>query len=179
MKISRFTPNQIAEIQSLFTSTFSDSEGTAEGESIGQLALALLSTTDSADLQCFIASEEKNIIASIIFSRLSFEESDIQAFLLGPVAVLTAYQKQGIGQKLIQFGLQQLRKQGVELAVTYGDPGYYSKVGFEPVSTQQIPAPMELSMPQGWLAQSLIGENIPSLSGKSNCVSAIAKPEYW
>jgi len=176
MKISRFTPNQIAEIQSLFTSTFSDSEGPAEGESIGQLALEMLNT---ADLQCFIASEEKRIIASIIFSRLSFAESDIQAFLLGPVAVLTAYQKQGIGQALIQFGLQQLRKQGVELAVTYGDPGYYSKVGFEPVSTQQVPAPMALSMPQGWLAQSLTDVKIPNISGKSKCVPAIAKPEYW
>ncbi|WP_028487383.1 GNAT family N-acetyltransferase [Thiomicrorhabdus chilensis] len=179
MKISRFTPSQIAEIQSLFTSTFSDSEGPAEGESIGQLALEMLNTTDSADLQCFIASEEKRIIASIIFSRLSFAESDIQAFLLAPVAVLTAYQKQGIGQTIIQFGLQQLRKQDVELAVTYGDPGYYSKVGFEPVSTQQVPAPMALSMPQGWLAQSLTGAKIPTISGKSKCVPAIAKPEYW
>jgi len=57
-------------------------------------------------------------------------ESEVNAFLLGPVAIHTSYQGKGIGQKLINFGLNTLKENGVELAFTYGDPNFYSKVGF-------------------------------------------------
>lgn len=89
----------------------------------------LLTTTDSKDLRVFVASENGQIIGAIIFSRLMFESS-INAFILSPVAVQTSYQRKGVGQGLINYGLAVLKENGVELAFTYGDPGYYNKVGF-------------------------------------------------
>ena len=84
-----------------------------------------------------------------------------------------------IGQKLINFGLDVLKENGVELAITYGDPDFYSKVGFTGITEQVVPAPQKLEQPEGWLAQSLIGDEIKPISGKSHCVEALNKPELW
>jgi len=114
----------------------------------------------------------------IFFSRLTFE-GGTNAFILAPVAVRTDFQGKGIGQQLIRFGLDALSKDGVELAVTYGDLGFYSKVGFQVVTEAVIPAPLTLQHPEGWLAQPLRGDEIQPIKGKSTCVEALNKPEYW
>jgi predicted N-acetyltransferase YhbS len=67
---------------------------------------------------------------------------------------------------LIQFGLETLSKDGVELAITYGDPNFYSKVGFQSVTEAVVPAPIPLQHPEGWLAQSLNGNEIKSIESK-------------
>ncbi len=79
-----------------------------------------MDSTDSNDLYCFIATEDEQIIGSIFFSRMIFE-SGINAFILSPVATHTDHQRKGVGQKLINFGLDVLKENGVELMITYGD----------------------------------------------------------
>ena len=54
--------------------------------------------------------------------------------MMAPVAVATAHQGKGIGQRLISHGLDALRREGVDIAVTYGDPAFHGRVGFKPVS---------------------------------------------
>ena len=63
----------------------------------------------------------------------------------------TGRQKKGIGQQLICFGIEQLKSKGIELLFTYGDPNYYSKVGFVSVTEEAIKAPLKLNFPHGWL----------------------------
>jgi len=178
MQLSHYHKNNIEQIQQLFTNTFSDSEGQSEGLLIGNLSHDLLTNTDGHDIFCFVASEQKKIIGCIIFSRLRFEH-ELNAFLLGPVAIDTHYQRQGIGQKLINFGLNILRDNNVELAFTYGDPNYYSQVGFIPITKKIVRAPLKLTYPEGWLCQSFISDDIRPISGNSYCVEAINKAEYW
>ncbi len=178
MKLSSYAPSQNDAISQLFERTFSDSEGEAEGKTIGQLANALLTTTDPTELYCFIATDESQIIGSIIFTRLSFDSGE-NAFILSPVAVHTEHQGKGIGQKLISFGLEQLKADGIELAFTYGDPNFYGKVGFAQVSEEIAKAPLKLSYPHGWLAQSLTGKDLEPISGASSCVNALNNQDYW
>lgn len=178
MKLSTYNPNNTEEIKQLFTATFSNSEGKSEGLLIGNLVTDLMTDTDTCDLSVFIATEKEQIIGSIIFSRLKFE-SEINAFLLSPVAVHTSVQGKGIGQKLITFGLNALRTTGVELVVTYGDPSFYSKVGFAAISQSVVKPPLTLSQPEGWLGQSLVDNEIKSIAGNSFCVDAFNKPEIW
>lgn len=64
------------------------------------------------------------------------------------------------------------------LVVTYGDPEFYARVGFEKVSQKQIQAPCALSSPDGWLAQSLISDETPDVPGKTQCVAAYRKQPY-
>ncbi|MFI3274988.1 GNAT family N-acetyltransferase [Vibrio sp.] len=183
MKFRQHDSSEIETITQLFTQTFTDSEGENEGKTVGKLANDLLTTTDPTELLCFVAEDDtrelgSTIVGAIIFTPLSFDY-ETKAYLLSPVAVSTQVQKRGIGQKLINFGLETLKQQGVELAVTYGDPSYYSRVGFKQITVEQIPAPFELSYPHGWIAQSLTGSEIKVTSEQSSCVEALAHAEYW
>ena len=120
-----------------YESVFAESEGLDEGALIGGLVEELIKTTSKQDMHGYVALKEGELVGCIIFSRLIFD-SNIQAFILSPVAVHSRYQGQGIGQALIQYGIEQLRAKGVELLMTYGDPNFYSKVGFLPVSVDTI-----------------------------------------
>ena len=106
-------------------------------------------------------------------------ERDVSAFIMSPVAIHTDHQGKGLGQKLISFGIKHLKENGVELLLTYGNPAYYSKVGFSPINEEIVRAPVELSLPFGWLGQSLVSEDIQPIKGRSRCVSALNDPGYW
>ena len=178
MNYRHHTKNDLLAIVQLFRLTFSESEGGAEGALIGSLAEELFEKTYEQDLFNFVADRNGQIVGSIFFSRLCFE-SDIRAFMLAPVAVHSDQQGKGIGQALIRYGLNALRDEGVRVAITYGDPKFYTKVGFRAVSHETIRAPFELSQPEGWLGQSLMGNSIEMLSGECTCVEAFRNPAYW
>lgn len=177
MDYSLFDPRQAQEAVTLFTNVFSESEGKNEGSLVGNLVSELIAT-NSNDRVGFVVTDQDKIVACIFFSRLIFQ-NNVKAFILSPVAVSTSHQGKGIGQYLIRFGIQHLKEQDVELVFTYGDPNFYQKVGFEPVSEEYIKAPVELTHPEGWLGQSLTDDNIKPIPGPSKCIDALNKPEYW
>ena len=178
MKFSSYNSNQSQEIINLFTSVFSNSENQKEGLLIGKLVSELISTTDEDNLLGFVATDEDTIIGCIFFSRLTFE-NNANAYILSPVSVHTEHQGQGVGQQLIHFGINYLRNINVDLVFTYGDPKYYSKIGFSHISEETVKAPLTLSYPKGWLAQSLNGGIVEPISGNSHCVAALNKQIYW
>ena len=178
MKLLAYKSINIEEIKQLFTDVFSDAEGESEGEVIGSLAFDIMTGTDAHDLYGFIVIENEKIIGSIFFTRLTFENG-VTTFLLSPVAIHTSYQGKGIGQKLINFGINHLKENGVSIVFTYGDPNFYSKVGFNLITEKIAKAPFKLSQPEGWLAQSLVSDEVKPLSGNSYCVEAFNKPEIW
>lgn len=63
--------------------------------------------------------------------------------------------------------------------VTYGDIGFYAKVGFTAVSEALLPSPMPLSYPEGWLALSLQRQEVEPIAGPVECVEAFKNPAYW
>jgi putative acetyltransferase len=139
----------------------------------------LLAGTAPEDIFVFTAEEDGAIIGGIVFSQLTYEQDGRTVFVLAPVAVATRRQGQGIGQKLLAYGLRELRRAGVDIAMTYGDPNYYAKVGFTPVSEADAAAPYELNHPEGWLGQSLTESPMTPLKGPSRCVAALNDPVYW
>jgi len=165
-------------VASLFTTVFSSSEGEQEGMLIGSLASALAARTDNQEIICIGAYEDGAMIGAIFFTRLLFDEP-IEAYMLSPVAVSTSHQGKGFGQALIRFGLDELKNRSATLAVTYGDPAFYSKVGFQTLSEEVIQAPLPLSMPEGWLGQPLSEEAIPILKSRPVCVEEFDNPVYW
>ncbi|MGF1689325.1 N-acetyltransferase [Photobacterium japonica] len=180
MHYGLYSPEQTTDICQLFTQTFSDSEGEAEGKVIGELVTALFDTTPEHDRFVFVAMDEQTIVGSILFTRMTFDEApNTTAYLLSPVAVHTAHQGKGIGQALINAGLATLKQHGITLAFTYGDPDFYSKVGFERITEAQYPAPQPLSYPHGWLAQSLTEMPLAAIAGASHCAPALNNPAYW
>lgn len=165
-------------VAQLFTPVFSSSEGDKEGRLIGKLSFELAAHIDNVDRLGFGVYKPDSLIGALFFTRLQFNEP-YEVFMLAPVAVSTQHQRKGIGQALIHYGLGELKKRSVEVAVTYGDPSFYSQLRFQPLPEHSIQAPLTLSMPFGWLGQSLTGEKIPTLHDRPRCVKEFDDPVYW
>lgn len=179
MEITSGHAGRETDIIALYTDSFSASEGAEEGAVIGALVADMMAMTPAKDLHVFTAIDAGGITGAIMFSRLTFAQDDRVAFILSPVAVAPHQQRTGIGQALILFGLEALRQDGVDYAITYGDPAYYSKVGFRQITEDFAPAPLDLSQPQGWLGQSLSEQDQPAFTGPSRCVAALNQQAYW
>ena len=178
MKFKIIDSNNKKEITALFTSTFSSSEGEEEGKIIGNLASKLSTSTNNNEIICVGAYKNEVIVGAIFFTRLSFKEP-ISVYMLAPVAVSTKHQGVGVGQALINYGLKELGNRSVSVVITYGDPAFYSKVGFQNLSEQVIQAPLKLSMPEGWLGQSLTDKPIPAINERPVCVEEFNDPTLW
>ena len=130
MQILEYKKSDIQEIIKLFKTVFSHSESEDEGFAISKLVGNIFKTTREKDMYVFVSKASDAMTGCIIFTRLNFDFPS-ESFMLSPVAVNTKYQGQGIGQKLINYGISQLREKGVDLVFTYGDPNFYSKTGFK------------------------------------------------
>jgi len=179
MKISIAPAGREQELVDLFKSTFAASEGDEEGQLIAGLVQTQLAETPKNDIYVFTAEEEKVLLGACVFTRLTYAEDERIVFLLSPVAVMTEWQGRGIGQALLRHALDALRDAGVDVAMTYGDPNYYQRVGFQPVSEAEAAAPFKLQFPEGWLGQSLTDRPWSAFSGPSSCVPAMNDPVIW
>ena len=178
MEFRHYNSTEASSIRELFTSVFSESEGETEGRMIGDLAKKLLKDTDAEDLFVFVAVEHNEVIGAVCVTRMPAEK-EAEIFVLAPVAVASKYQGMGIGQKLIKYGITELKGRGIKLLVTYGDPNFYSKTGFQKIAEKTIQPPFKLTQPEGWLAQSLDGSPLMTIEGKCSCVSALDDSRYW
>ncbi len=176
--VQRLDSSSQESIARLFGSAFSASDGQREGEDVGRLARELAAAIDDRDIICFGAHDRSALIGSIFFTPLKFQ-SAIRVYMLAPVAVHTHYQGRGVGQALINHGLRDMQNRSAAFVVTYGDPSFYTRVGFQPLSERVIQAPAKLSMPHGWLGLSLTGEPIPVCPDRPSCHTAFDDPVYW
>ena len=179
MEISTDYADLAEAIADLFTLTFTASENSEEGMLIGKLVSRLMAETPVDDLRVFTALDGGEIVGGIFFTRLVYADDPRTVFMMAPVAVATAHQGKGIGQQLIAYGLDALRRDGVDIAVTYGDPAFYGRVGFMPVAEANLPAPQPLQYPHGWIAQSLTAAPLTPVSGPVHCVPAFNDPAFW
>ncbi len=168
-----------AQVIALQADTFTASEGADEGQVIRELTANLLATEPADHVVSCSAADEATLVGNIIFSRLFFENDPRKVFVLGPVAVKTDRQKQGFGRALLRWGLDHMASLGPDIAVTYGDPAYYTNTGFQQVGPEIVPHPHKLEWPYGWMAQSLTKEKLTALKGPSVCIPAFDRPEYW
>lgn len=177
MIFSVFNNEYKQQVIELFADVFSASEGKDEGLIIKQLVSELITTTANSDLIGFVAVENQIVLGAVFFSRFQVELNK-KVFILSPMAIATSQQQQGYGQQLIQFAIEHLKGLEVNWLVTYGDPNFYSKVGFQKISESHVQAPLVLSYPEGWLGLSLDGSELGGVR-KSACVSALNKQKYW
>ena len=92
----------------------------------------------------FVAEKEGHIVGQIVYSRGSIkdehdEEKEVITF--GPVSVLPAFQRQGIGSALITHTVGLARDMGYRAICIYGDPRYYSRFGFRCAEKYDIKTP--------------------------------------
>lgn len=95
----------------------------------GALTLSLVALAPGCD----------EILGHIAFSPVRIAGQDVGWYGLGPVAVLPAAQRRGLGSALIEAGLARLRERGAAGCVLLGDPAYYRRFGFAQQAGLQLP----------------------------------------
>jgi putative acetyltransferase len=83
------------------------------------------------------------VVGHILFSRLQieFEQGGMDAVALAPLAVLPAFQNQGIGSSLVREGLKRCRQAGESIVVVVGHPRFYPRFGFSHARAAGLESP--------------------------------------
>ncbi len=100
------------------------------------LTLSLVACTDDGE-----------IVGHALFSPVFINGEDHLWQGLAPLAVKQEYRGQGIGQRLIEAGLESLYEFGYPVCVVLGDSHYYSRCGFE--SAEHYDLRCRWNVPQG------------------------------
>ena len=76
----------------------------------------------------------------ILFSPVKIEgrAKTIEGMGLAPVAVLPAWQRQGIGTLLVKRGMEMLKSRSCPFVIVLGHPEYYPRFDFERASNYGI-----------------------------------------
>ncbi|MFC1904828.1 GNAT family N-acetyltransferase [Chloroflexota bacterium] len=130
------TPEDAAAVRRLNEDAFG---GTDEADIVDKLRSRQASTLS------LVAADTDKIVGHILFSPVTIESegTGFEAIALAPMAVLTAYQKSGIGSQLVRVGLEECQRLGHEIVVVLGHPEYYPRFGFIPARPEGIDCEFE------------------------------------
>lgn len=104
-----------------------------------------------------VAVDGEEIIGHVAVSPVTLSSGVNDWYVLGPISVWPARQRQGIGSRLMYAALESLQQQGAAGCVVVGDPAYYGRFGFRAHSTLNMPG----IPPEYFMAIALHGE-LPS-----------------
>lgn len=98
---------------------------TLEGDIVDALRVA------GAALVSLVAIDEGEVVGHILFSPVTITGADsMQTVALGPMAALPDRQRRGIGSALVNAGIEECRKRGVQAVFVVGHAEYYPRFGF-------------------------------------------------
>lgn len=128
---------------------------------------------EGAVLLSLIAEVKEQIVGHILFSRMWIDHAGgaVAAVALAPMAVLPAYQRQGIGARLMRTGLDRLRDCGEGTVFVLGHPGYYPRFGFSTEKARGIESPFP---PHAFMAAELKMGALTGICGKVRYPAAFA-----
>ncbi|MCB1859416.1 MAG: N-acetyltransferase [Gammaproteobacteria bacterium] len=151
-----------------------------ENHIVASLAVSLLGEETSPETIALVAEASGKIVGHIAFSPVTARsESNWSGYILAPLGVKPAYQKCGVGKKLIERGITQLREKAVNVIIVYGDPGYYERYGFSADAATRFSPPYKLQYPFGWQALVLKEGKENEIVGELLCVKSLRNPALW
>ncbi|CAF0887615.1 unnamed protein product [Rotaria sp. Silwood1] len=118
----------------------------------------------------FVALVDKKIVGHLLFTPIkinySLSSKSISSLALAPISILSEYQRQGIGSKLIGYGLSELKLQGFSSIIVLGHEHYYPRFGFVPARKYNIRAPFPLDNDDCFMALELKPETFSLNDGE-------------
>lgn len=103
-------------------------------ERVANLADALRSSGAYVDGLSFVAAYGEELVGQVMLTRslLDAPRKLVDVLVLSPIGVVPEWQGKGIGSRLIQHAFAVAGERSEPLVFLEGDPGYYSRFGFEP-----------------------------------------------
>jgi putative acetyltransferase len=113
-----------------------------------------------------VAERDGQVVGHILFSELPIitEAGTVPALALAPMAVLPAFQGQGIGSALIRRGLEICRDEGHRIVIVLGHPDYYPRFGFSAKLAESLSSPFGGG--QAWMALDLMPGALAGMVGR-------------
>jgi putative acetyltransferase len=99
-----------------------------------------------------VAEREGTIVGHVAFSPVAISDGTPGWYGLGPLSVLPAYQRQGIGTALIHEGFSRLQKLHATGCCLVGHPEYYRRFGFttpDALAVEGVPSEVFFVLPFG------------------------------
>ncbi len=179
MEIKKSTESDKTEIRNVHIKAF----GEEKGPEIADLVEGLMNDNTAIPICSLVAVEENRIVGHILFTKAKITETteSVAVQILAPLAVLPEAQSKGVGGQLIQEGLIQLKKAGIELVFVLGHPDYYPRAGFVPAGAlgYDAPYPIPAEFAGAWMVQELRNGFIGRVTGKIQCSEVLDQPEHW
>ncbi len=116
----------------------------------------------------FVAVLDGQIVGNIMYVHGKVIDGQNRAhavLLFGPLSVLPAYQKQGIGGALLRHSLEEARKLGHRAVIIYGHTSYYPRFGFRPCAEFGI-AHSDGKIMDAHMALELVPGGLSGVSGR-------------
>lgn len=128
MKIRKELPVDIEDIYAINKDAF---ETDAEANLVNALR------ESGCTFISIVAEIDDQVVGHILFTPvklsnevLTGDKNTFKIIGLAPMAVLSQYQNQGIGSKLVEAGLAKCKELGYDAVVVLGHPDYYPRFGF-------------------------------------------------
>jgi putative acetyltransferase len=168
--VSKTQLNDIPKLETLYKEAFVD-------EDLFPLVVELLGDTQNS-LHLSAKTSNGELVGHIAFTKCYTSPEQINLSLLGPMAVLPSYQRQGVGKKLIQKGLSTLKQAGIIKVLVLGDPNYYSRSGFATECSVEPAYKIPDEWKTAWQSISLQSLGLPP-SGKLNVTTPWQRRQLW
>jgi len=159
----------LTAIESLYPEVFPD-------EDLLPLVRSLLN--DAVVALSLVGTIGTRIVGNAIFTKCGVFGNRANAALLGPLAVASAWQRQGIGSSIVGAGLRRLKDEDVNRVYVLGDPAYYGRLGFLPETLVEPPFPLPAEWDGAWQSIDL-GQTATSCAGKLSVPSQWLQPALW
>ena len=150
------TTNDIAAIEAVTIAALADAPHTSHTEQFIVRALR-----DASELTLSIVAEEHGqVVGHVALSPVTITNDHGHKAKgwcgLGPISVLPQRQGHGIGSRLMEQALSELRAMQAEGCVLLGEPAYYGRFGFQAHAGLQLPG-----VPPGYFMALAFHEPVP------------------
>lgn len=169
LEIRESMPSDLDAIESLYPEAFPD-------ENLLPLVRDLLE--DAAVTTSLVGAIDSRIVGHALFTKCDVDGRNVNASLLGPLAVAPAWQRRGFGSAIVHDGLRRLEEMDVSLVCVLGDPAYYERLGFRPESLIEPPFRLPPEWDGAWQSQS-VGNVAAPFSGKLTVPRQWLQPALW